>query len=95
MGWLPPEGSDTEYGRTAAFRPAKKDPLLVRTVPVSGDVRRYRPSSARRDVLAGVTVAALALPSATGSRSTSACTSGASVRAARSIGCEKSNPTAR
>src|SRR5262245_6709889 len=33
-------------------------------MPVTGGLREYRASSARRDVVAGVTVAALALPSA-------------------------------
>jgi high affinity sulfate transporter 1 len=46
------------------FRPAQREPLLVRTVPVAGEVPQYRLGSARRDLLAGVTVTALALPSA-------------------------------
>jgi SulP family sulfate permease len=58
------EQGGTAYGHTAAFRPAKRDPLLVRTVPVAQEVPRYRISSARRDLVAGLTVAALALPSA-------------------------------
>ncbi len=57
-------GAGTAYGGAAAFRPAKKDPLLVRAVPVLKDVPRYRGSSAGRDLVAGLTVAALALPSA-------------------------------
>ena len=57
-------GGGTAYGGAAAFRPAKKEPLLVRTVPVLKDVPRYRRSSAGRDLVAGLTVAALALPSA-------------------------------
>jgi sulfate permease, SulP family len=56
--------TDTAYGHTPAFRPAKKEPLLVRAVPVSQEVPRYRIPSARRDLVAGLTVAALALPSA-------------------------------
>jgi high affinity sulfate transporter 1 len=60
----PEQDGTTTYGQSAAFRPAKRDPLLVRTVPVSGDVPRYRIPSARRDLVAGLTVAALALPSA-------------------------------
>jgi high affinity sulfate transporter 1 len=36
----------------------------VRTIPVSGELPRYRVPSARRDLVAGITVAALALPSA-------------------------------
>jgi high affinity sulfate transporter 1 len=58
------EGVDTTYGRTSAFRPARREPLLVRTFPVSGEVPVYRGSAAGRDLLAGLTVAALALPSA-------------------------------
>ena len=46
------------------FAPAREDPLLERAVPVTRDVRRYRPDSARRDLTAGLTVAALAVPSA-------------------------------
>src|SRR5262245_7880432 len=63
---IPPSASeaDTSYGRAPAFRPAKKEPLLVRAVPVAQDVPRYRGPSARRDLVAGLTVAALALPSA-------------------------------
>jgi SulP family sulfate permease len=45
------------------FRPAAEKPLLQRAVPVSGDLRVYKTSSLRRDVLAGITVAALAIPS--------------------------------
>jgi len=58
------EGVETTYGRTSAFRPARREPLLVRTFPVSGEVPVYRGSAAGRDLLAGLTVAALALPSA-------------------------------
>jgi MFS superfamily sulfate permease-like transporter len=58
------QGSATAYGQKAAFRPAKRESLLVRTIPVSGDVPRYRVPSARRDLVAGLAVAALALPSA-------------------------------
>jgi high affinity sulfate transporter 1 len=57
-------GEVDAYGEAPAFRPAKRDPLLVRAVPVAADVPRYRIPSARRDLLAGLTVAALALPSA-------------------------------
>jgi sulfate permease, SulP family len=60
----PTQTSGTAYGQKAAFRPAKRDPLLVRAVPVAQDVPRYRLPSARRDLVAGLTVAALALPSA-------------------------------
>ena len=60
----PAQGDENAYGGMAAFRPAKREPLLVRAVPVSRDVPRYRVSSAGRDLVAGLTVAALALPSA-------------------------------
>lgn len=46
------------------FRPAQQPPLLERTVPLSRDLPDYGPGSARRDLLAGLTVAALALPAA-------------------------------
>ena len=59
-----PRKAETAYGTASAFRPAKREPLLVRTVPVAEEVPRYRLGSARRDLLAGVTVTALALPSA-------------------------------
>jgi SulP family sulfate permease len=59
-----PRAAETAYGTASAFRPAKREPLLVRTVPLAEEVPRYRLGSARRDLLAGVTVTALALPSA-------------------------------
>ena len=52
------------YPKGSPFRPAEEPPLLERTVPVSEELRRYRGGHARRDLLAGITVAALALPSA-------------------------------
>jgi SulP family sulfate permease len=52
------------YGQGSAFRPARKEPLLTRTIPVAAEIPRYRFPSARRDAVAGVTVAALAIPSA-------------------------------
>ena len=45
------------------FRRADKGGLLTRTIPVSRGLRRYRLDSGRRDLIAGLTVAALALPS--------------------------------
>lgn len=45
------------------FRPARREPLLTRAFPVAAELPRYRAPSARRDVVAGVTVAALAIPS--------------------------------
>src|SRR5262249_47126249 len=52
------------YGDASPFRPARVDPLLARLIPVTSDLPRYRMPSARRDLVAGVTVAALAIPSA-------------------------------
>lgn len=46
------------------FRAARPEPLLTRAIPVARDLPAYRPPTAQRDVLAGVTVAALAVPSA-------------------------------
>ena len=45
------------------FRARPQEPLLKRAVPVSAEIPSYRPHTARRDLLAGLTVAALALPS--------------------------------
>src|SRR5262245_51090639 len=65
-GSTPPAaaGSQMSYGQASAFRPTEREPLLVRAVPVAKDVPHYRVSSASRDLVAGLTVAALALPSA-------------------------------
>jgi SulP family sulfate permease len=46
------------------FRSAQRQPLLTRVLPVTAELPRYRPPTAGRDILAGVTVAALALPAA-------------------------------
>ena len=51
-------------GDSSPFAPAPERPLLQRVVPALQQLRSYRLGSARRDVLAGVTVAALAVPSA-------------------------------
>lgn len=60
----PPVSTAAEYGPDSPFQTAAKDPLLVRAIPLAGQLRQYRAPSARRDVLAGLTVAALAVPSA-------------------------------
>jgi sulfate permease, SulP family len=60
----PPSSGEAAYGDASPFRPAKREALLTRAIPVAGQLPRYRAPSARRDLLAGVTVAALALPSA-------------------------------
>jgi SulP family sulfate permease len=52
------------YSDASPFQPKQKVPLLERAVPVSQDLPAYGVGHARRDVLAGVTVAALALPAA-------------------------------
>jgi MFS superfamily sulfate permease-like transporter len=49
--------------RRQPFTPADEEPLLARAVPVSKQLARYRAQSGRRDILAGLTVAAVALPS--------------------------------
>ena len=56
--------SDGDGDHTSPFRPAARKPVLHRVVPVSQDLPGYRGGTLRRDLLAGVTVAALALPSA-------------------------------
>jgi high affinity sulfate transporter 1 len=58
------EGAPEANTSSAAFRPAPTDPLLERAIPVAKELPGYRTPTARRDVLAGVTVAALAIPSA-------------------------------
>ncbi|HVP02996.1 MAG TPA: sulfate permease [Solirubrobacteraceae bacterium] len=52
------------YDQKSPFKAARDEPLLTRAVPVTADLPRYRVPSARRDALAGLTVAALAIPSA-------------------------------
>jgi SulP family sulfate permease len=56
--------SEGAYADASPFQPKQKAPLLERAVPVSQELPAYGGRSARRDVLAGVTVAALALPAA-------------------------------
>ncbi len=50
------------YGDTSPFHHRASEPLIVRAVPVAGDMPGYRAATAGRDILAGLTVAALALP---------------------------------
>ena len=57
----PPEEA---YGDAAPFAPATPDPLLHRALPVAAELPSYGTGGARRDLVAGVTVAALAIPSA-------------------------------
>lgn len=51
------------YGGRSPFRGAAARPLWHRAIPLTRDLPAYGPPTARRDVLAGLTVAALALPS--------------------------------
>jgi sulfate permease, SulP family len=52
------------YEKLPPFQRAEKDPLFKRAVPLSADLPRYRTSQARRDLVAGLTVTALAVPTA-------------------------------
>ena len=61
-GRAAPGGHDDGYAESP-FRAARKDPLLQRIFPVAGDLAGYR-SKARGDLIAALTVAALAVPSA-------------------------------
>jgi sulfate permease, SulP family len=58
------EGPPDPHATVAPFRAAEPDPLLQRAIPVAKELLGYRTPTARRDLLAGVTVAALAIPSA-------------------------------
>jgi high affinity sulfate transporter 1 len=55
-----PEG----YDGAPAFRPARRPPLLHRAVPVARELPGYRLATVRRDLVAALTVAALAVPAA-------------------------------
>ena len=52
--------------RPSPFRPAPRPSVLARAVPVSEAIKGYHRPAATRDVLAGITVAAVAIPSAMG-----------------------------
>jgi len=52
------------HEQRSPFRPSRQEPALTRAIPVSAELPHYRVPTARRDALAGVTVAALAIPSA-------------------------------
>jgi high affinity sulfate transporter 1 len=56
--------ASADYDQRSPFRPARQESLLTRTIPIAAALPRYRGPSARRDALAGVTVAALAIPAA-------------------------------
>jgi len=55
--------SDSPKRRRSPFAPAAEDPLVERAVPVSKRLGDYKPKSGRADLIAGLTVAAVALPS--------------------------------
>lgn len=59
----PPPAPTYDPG-SSPFKAAADESLLERTIPVAAEVPDYRANTARRDVLAGLTVAALALPAA-------------------------------
>jgi len=55
---------DGDGDEVSPFRPRAEQPLLQRTFPVTAHVAHYQRRSLKRDAVAGVTVAALAIPSA-------------------------------
>ena len=57
-----PEHGDAYPGDESPFEPAPAQSLVQRAVPVSEELPGYRPATARRDLVAGLTVAALAVP---------------------------------
>src|SRR6478609_8151003 len=59
-----PDASASAYDGSSPFRLAREEPLVTRLLPITAEVPHYRVPSARRDLIAGVTVAALAIPSA-------------------------------
>jgi high affinity sulfate transporter 1 len=58
------DGSEKSSGETSPFRPPARRPLIHQVVPVSEELPRYRGKTLGRDLLAGLTVAALAVPAA-------------------------------
>jgi sulfate permease, SulP family len=54
---------DAYHEEASPFRPAARKPVVQRIVPISAELPNYRGGTLRRDLLAGLTVAALALPS--------------------------------
>jgi SulP family sulfate permease len=57
-------GGKRDESEASPFQPAARRPLLQRLVPLIEHVPSYRAGTLRRDLLAGVTVAALAIPAA-------------------------------
>ena len=59
-----PEADDRYDPEVSPFRARQRPPMAARTFPVSTELTGYPRRSGRRDAIAGVTVAALAIPSA-------------------------------
>lgn len=57
-----PRTARSAYGRRSPFASASKPPLLQRSVPLIGTLKGYSGDRLRVDAMAGLTVAALALP---------------------------------
>src|SRR3954471_18038877 len=60
------EPSTDAYPSASPFDSAPKTPVLTRVAPVTGELPGYRPKTAGRDLLAAVTVTAVAVPAAMG-----------------------------
>src|SRR3954447_25542442 len=60
------EPATDAYPSASPFDSAAKTPVLNRVAPVTGDLPGYRPKTGGRDLLAAVTVTAVALPAAMG-----------------------------
>ncbi len=58
------DAGESYEGDASPFQRPARRPLLQRLVPVSAHIRSYRGGTLRRDLLAGATVAALAVPAA-------------------------------
>jgi sulfate permease, SulP family len=59
-------GTGDGYSGESPFKRAEEKAILERVSPVTGEVSRYRPRTAGRDLLAAVTVTAVAVPAAMG-----------------------------
>ena len=61
-----PEPASEAYPDSSPFHPARRRAALKRFAPVTASVPGYRPATAGRDLLAAVTVTAVAVPAAMG-----------------------------
>ena len=59
----PDRGAADGRYRQSPFAPAAEEPLLARVIPLTKRLSGYRADAGRRDLVAGLTVAALAVPS--------------------------------